>query len=57
MEGLSREDLDRLQFFQQTREDAEEVYKHNPEDADVSSDPKPSIKSGLVLSLLCLFKE
>eukprot|EP00243_Klebsormidium_subtile_P006454 TRINITY_DN2746_c0_g1_i1.p1 TRINITY_DN2746_c0_g1~~TRINITY_DN2746_c0_g1_i1.p1 ORF type:complete len:214 (-),score=48.29 TRINITY_DN2746_c0_g1_i1:254-895(-) len=34
MEGLSREDLDRLQFFQQTREDAEEVYKHNPEDAD-----------------------
>jgi hypothetical protein len=36
MDGLSREDLDRLHFFQVTREEAEEVYKHSPEDADVS---------------------
>jgi tetratricopeptide (TPR) repeat protein len=34
MDGLSREDLDRLHFFQVTREEAEEVYKHSPEDAD-----------------------
>jgi hypothetical protein len=35
MDGMQREELERLMFFEQTREKAAAGYARNPKDADV----------------------
>jgi membrane protein insertase Oxa1/YidC/SpoIIIJ len=35
MDGMQREELERLMFFEQTREKAAASYARNPKDADV----------------------
>jgi hypothetical protein len=47
MDGMQREELERLMFFEQTREKAAASYARNPKDADVFF---------FLSSLFCFFK-